>query len=153
MDTHRPRARASSALRAAVACLALAVPACGPGDGRAAVYPASGRVTYEGKPLAGALVVFKNADARPDVPSPTGTTGEDGSFRLRTYEPEDGAPEGQYLVAVSIAPPAHDGAGLLAGRSQAPPDVLKNRFVDPRTSGLKAAIRPGPNDLGAFDLK
>ncbi len=124
------------------------------GEVRAPVFKASGKVTFEGKPLAGALVVFRKAEVDPKIPSPMATTAEDGSFTLHTYEPDDGAPSGDYLVAVSTAPVGtREGGGYLGGKRKPTDDLLKGHYADPKTSGLKATIKPGENTLEPFDLK
>jgi len=138
------------------AVLAFALPACqGNPDDRIPVFPAAGKVTYRDKPLADALVVFQRADAPADpsktAPNPTSRTTAEGTFRLGTYEPDDGAPAGRYLVGVSTARASSGESGPLAKRAGAP-DVLKGRYADPRTSGLTAEIKEGANQLPAFAL-
>ena len=61
-----------------------------------------GVVTYEGKPIDEAQVVFHPLDAMaaPDN-RPLGITDEQGHFRLTTFEANDGAPTGTYKVTVS----------------------------------------------------
>src|SRR3954452_23234255 len=62
-------------------------------------YPVTGTVTYQGKPLAGAVITFV----------PTGADGEaasafsdaDGKYALTTWEAGDGARPGEYRVKVS----------------------------------------------------
>lgn len=44
--------------------LLLAVPAIGCGDGKAAVYPVTGTVTYEGTPVENGSIVFDPADGK-----------------------------------------------------------------------------------------
>jgi hypothetical protein len=58
----------------------------------------SGVVKLDGKPLAGATVMFnpKAAGARPAI----GVTGQDGVFRLTTFKSNDGAPRGEYQVTI-----------------------------------------------------
>jgi hypothetical protein len=57
----------------------------------------SGKVTYRGKPVAGATVVFLCTGApRPAV----GTTDASGMYQLTTFEPNDGAVVGTHVVTV-----------------------------------------------------
>lgn len=138
------------------AALAVALPACqGSPSDRLPVFHAAGKVTYQDRPLADALVVFQRADAPTDpsrtVPNPTCRTVADGTFRLGTYEPDDGAPAGRYLVGVSTACPSSGESGPLVKRAGAP-DVLKGRYADPKTSGLTAEIKEGANELPTFAL-
>jgi len=65
---------------------------------RPATYPVSGKVTYRGKPVAGASVAFR-APGAPRLA--VGTTDEAGNFRLTTFEPNDGAVLGTHVVTVN----------------------------------------------------
>jgi hypothetical protein len=128
--------------------------ACGePSERRVRVSPASGTVTYQGKPLPGAFILFRKAEIDPEVPSPTATTGEDGSFALTTYENKDGAPAGDYVVTISTAPTTVVEKKVSLKKAERPVDHLKGKYADPKTSGLKATIKPGVNRLEPFDLK
>jgi len=66
----------------------------------------------------------------------------DGAFRLSTYDPNDGAPAGEYYVSV-IWP--------TDGREDE--DKLNGRYRDPKTSQLTATVKEGSNELKAFRLK
>jgi hypothetical protein len=75
----------------------------GCGNGRPKLVKVTGKVTLDGKPLEGAAIVFqpkasgeKAAFQRPS----TGVTDAQGQFVVRTYEPGDGLPYGEYLVGV-----------------------------------------------------
>lgn len=136
-----------------VAGLALIPPACGePTEKRVPLFPASGGVTYQGKPLANAFVLLRKEQSNPEVPSPSAITGEDGSFALTTYENQDGAPAGDYVVTISTAPRVAERRVSLK-KAEPPVDTLKGKYADPRSSGLRATIMPGTNTLEPFDLK
>src|SRR5207253_636845 len=62
-------------------------------------YPVSGIVTLDDKPVGGVLVRFMPVDARgrPAI----GMTRSDGTFRMSTYNTDDGAVAGTYKVLVS----------------------------------------------------
>jgi hypothetical protein len=131
--------------------------------GRVPVHQARGRVLYKGRPLADALVVLRPADpAAPlagggasPTPRPTGRTDREGAFRLHTYAAADGAPAGAYRVGISVAPATTEVRDFLKKGSATPrraPDVPGVRFGDPETSGLKAEIRPGDNEIPPFRL-
>jgi hypothetical protein len=78
----------------AASCLLLA--GCS-GSGRPATAPVRGQVTYQGKPVAGATVVF----LCPGAPRlAVGKTDDEGNYRLTTYEPDDGATIGTHVVTV-----------------------------------------------------
>jgi hypothetical protein len=100
-------------------CLALSF-GC---SGRKSVYPAHGTVVdAAGKPVAGALVVFHPAGGDSKDPDlPRATTGDDGAFKLTTFDNGDGAPAGNYTITIEVRPPktspfAPESGDLLGGR-------------------------------------
>jgi hypothetical protein len=135
----------------------LAVIVCSAGcsqsdDGRMTVYPVSGKVLVGGRPAEGAEVVFYGAT--PDLKGtgtvpPSGTTDENGVFRLRSYEPDDGAPAGNFNVTVFWPEPIPEGVDEEMFQ---PKDRLKDRFMNPDSSGLTAEIPEGGIDLPPFQL-
>jgi hypothetical protein len=67
------------------------------GSGRPAIAPVQGKVTYNGKAVAGATVVY----LCPGAPRlAVGTTDESGNYSLTTYEPNDGAMIGTHTITV-----------------------------------------------------
>src|SRR5437868_3533656 len=67
------------------------------------LYPVKGSVRINGEPARDVNVVFTPvalpADGATPL-SPSAVTGEDGSFRLMSFKPGDGAPAGDYQVTV-----------------------------------------------------
>ena len=63
------------------------------------VYPAGGTITYDGKPLEGATVMFVPAKGAPS----DGTTDASGKYTIKTNG-KPGAPVGSNKVIVSKAP-------------------------------------------------
>src|SRR5262249_36190194 len=61
--------------------------------------PVRGVVTLEGAPVAGATVLFM-PDGQDGSHPASGFTSSDGTFRLTTYKPDDGALPGKYRVVV-----------------------------------------------------
>ncbi|WP_435008556.1 hypothetical protein P12x_005764 [Tundrisphaera lichenicola] len=138
--------------------LPAALAGCGGSDpGRFPLHPAGGQVLLQGKPLPGVQVTFRPASADEEAPVPMARTDQEGRFRLSTFLPgstvaSEGAPAGDYRVAIST--PARSDSIDFA-RKDAPkvaPDLLRGRYADPGSSGLRASIRPGPNTLEPFDL-
>jgi|SRR5215831_15610996 len=116
---------------------AFLLPACGKGS-RRAVYPVHGYVfDANNKPASGALVVFHplEGDAG-DRDKPRAFVAEDGSFALTTYEKEDGAPEGEYVVTIEWRPKS---ANPFDANKQKP-DQLKGRYSDAKKSKLRFKI-------------
>jgi hypothetical protein len=103
------------------------------------VYPAGGRVTYQGMPVSGATVTFAPADG---VLVSYGVTDAEGKFTLKGARGQDGAPLGtQYVTVIKVAssggPPASD---VTAAPGSVP------LAVDPSNPGGTvggAAIGPG----------
>lgn len=110
---------------------------------RKPVHPVRGQVFVKDKPAVGAFVLFVpvNEPAEPKDPRPRAEVDQDGSFTLSTYDGNDGAPIGDYLV--SIVWPGEEDVD----------DKLLGRYGDAKTSNLRATVKEGPNDLPAFRLK
>jgi hypothetical protein len=78
------------------------------GCSRSDIVPVSGRVTLDGKPLAGAVITFQpisdpNSDVRPASGS-VGRTDAEGRYSLRLIEPEcEGALAGPHIVTITTA--------------------------------------------------
>ena len=138
-------------VRAALVALALAAlcPACAK-SGRKPVYPVQGQVLVKGRPAARAQVTFHPLDdSGPEAVRPVGHVDEQGRFRLTTYADGDGAPEGEYRVTVQW---------FLATRARGSDEYqsvnyLPARYGRAETSGLRATITRGDNNLPTIDLK
>src|SRR6185369_2750689 len=117
---------------------------CGKKNGRVPVYPVHGQVIVGNKPAQNAFVVFHPAGAQsPQALRPYGHAGADGSFKLTTFDADDGAPAGNYAVTV---------VWLAPGGGEDPPDLLKGRYRNPEASSLKATIQEKPTELPPFKL-
>ena len=139
--------RAGGLLLAAGALVALAS-GCG-GHKGPVLYSVKGSVRINGEPAKDVNVVFTPVTLPADgaTPlSPAAVTGEDGSFRLMSFEPGDGAPAGDYQVTVIY--PMNRFNKHLSGI-----DRLRGKFANPKTSGLTAKVEAKSNDLPPFDLK
>ncbi|MFM7070575.1 MAG: hypothetical protein ACKO38_02100 [Planctomycetota bacterium] len=120
------------------------------------LFPASGKISYRGKPIPNARVTFHPIEslnsAAAAAPSATsGTEGtppalvrtpfavvkEDGTFELSTLKPGDGAPEGEYAVTVSWTgdKPAVSDSDM--------PEKLPLKFQNPAFSGLRVRVKNG----------
>jgi len=113
------------------------------------LYPVKGSVRINGEPAKDVNVMFTPVAAPQGgaTPlSPAAVTGEDGSFRLMSFKPGDGAPAGDYQVTIIY--PMNRFNKHLSGI-----DRLKGKFADPKKSGLTAKVEPKSNDLPPFELK
>ena len=123
---------------------------------RVATHPTRGRVLAGGKPVADALVVFQPTSdgGGAGVPRPTGRTDAEGKFTLHTYAGADGASAGSYRVGIANAP-AHAERRDVMRKVAAKPAAavaIAPRYADPGQSGLTAEVKPGDNDLPAFEI-
>jgi hypothetical protein len=115
------------------------------------VFPVHGQVRVDGKLAAHAQVTFHPVgDSRPDAVHPAATTDEQGNFSLTSYTAGDGAPEGEYQVAV---------VWFLASKPRGPGEEsttrnhLPERYGRAESSQLRATVSKGDNTLKPFDLK
>lgn len=133
-------------LRFSLVGLVLALPATGCGKPKPPTAPVTGRVLLDGKPVAGAAVMFEPVDG--GVPA-RGSTAADGGFKLSTFGRDDGALVGRHRVSVSkfvTEGVAVDASGLEAAPGQPgaqPKAVLPVRYADPKASGLEATVDQG----------
>jgi hypothetical protein len=109
-------------------------------------YPVEGKVLFEGRPAAGATVQFHPLDTNEKEPLvPRGQAGADGTFRLTTYEFEDGAPAGRYAVTVFWGVPSKGGDGIDR-------ILVPARYLSPSTSGLTVDVPEQESKLKPFLL-
>lgn len=113
---------------------------------RLPVFPVRGKLAYDAPPAHTAMVVFHPVGVpHAAAGKPWGFVQQDGTFRVSTYEANDGAPLGEYAVTVHWQIADSDGE---AGR-----DLLSaSAYADPRTTPLKVSIKPGPNLLATWRL-
>ena len=88
---------------------------------------------------AGATVILhpaegKNFDSRGSRPQ--GDVDAEGTFKVTTYQSGDGAPAGDYNVAV-----------LWFGKSEASTDLLSGAYARPEQTGIRITVTPGASEL------
>ncbi len=131
---------------------------CGPRTRLEGLAPVEGTVTFRGKAVEGATVVFVPATA--GKRAAIGTTDATGRFRLTTKDPGDGALPGPYAIAVSKTEAS---GGLSAAEAEAwsrkrenfgkyPPaptitEHLPGRYKAATTSGFQATVTAGRNTV------
>lgn len=134
------------------ACVKLMIPCMfllvGCGENRGTL-PISGKVTYQGKPVANARVVFVSKSGGR---SADGLTNSDGIYRLGTFMAGDGVLPGEYLVTVSSTdvdvsqPPSTeitDGAAYEPPKPEEAKSKLPAKYQSPNQSGLKTVVEVG----------
>ena len=122
----------------AVAFVAIVVSGCG-----SDMHPVEGRFVWpDGSPakeLAGSHVVFERPGE--NITS-RGIVQPDGSFRLTTLKEFDGAPSGEYKVALLENRQSANREGTVLV-----PELVDTMYADLNTSGLTATVQRGPNTL------
>lgn len=114
---------------------------------RPATYAVTGAVTYRGKPVEGAGVMFMPSNGRPA----SALTDAEGRFTLRTFKQNDGAMAGENVVCISKMMP-QPGDKTKEAMFKKMISLLPARYATPTTSPLKATISTaGPNEF-QFDL-
>ena len=132
------------------------------------VHPVKGKVTLDGNPLEGAVVTF---DPSGNGKAAMGRTDASGTYTLVDMRPEaaEGAEVGSYTVTIHWIPPAAVDLSQATGNStpydakaadkerqvtskNAPKTKLPNDYSSSATSGLKAEVKSGKNEID-FPLK
>jgi hypothetical protein len=136
-----------------IAVLMLVASGCGKSDGRVKVYPVSGKVSVRGTPAEGARVVFYPVSdelKKPGMPIPYGTTDNQGNFKLRSYDVDDGAPEGEYKISIIWldSPPGKADENPLSAK-----DRLSGQYSNPQTSKLTAKVAKGGGEIPPFEIQ
>lgn len=129
-----------------------------------ATYTATGSVTYKGKPLEGATVVFHPRDGISESRRvAAGTTDTKGRFRLTTVKPGDGAVAGQFFVTVEkttvvdpgavAVPPDEFGAFPLGADPSTAKPLIPKKYFSPESSGLTAEVKSSGGNSFSFALQ
>jgi hypothetical protein len=108
----------------------------------------SGKVTYNGKPVPKGTITF--VPVAQGGRNAVGTLETDGSYRLQTEQPGDGAILGEYKVTIY----AHDEQVLdyIPAKPVAPKILAPTKYENPNTTDLKATVQRGSNTKD-FELK
>ncbi len=122
--------------------------------------PVSGAVTYKGKPIENADVVFNPSGKERAASAKTDASGK---FQLTTLNPQDGAQPGSYQVTISkkemIDPMSAEEAEAWFHKHAGPPpprkikNDLPEKYADEKSSGLSATVKTGDKNDFHFDLK
>lgn len=144
---------------AAVGLLIVGMAGCGGTGGGPRLYPAKGKVTYKGQPVARANVTFVSGQGQ----VLGAITNEAGEFTLST-QGRPGAAPGTYKVAISkmsqregmpANPKPEDMAKMVSPKGDVPQakNELPGKYMAPETSGLTATVtEDGAKNNFTFDL-
>lgn len=114
---------------------------------RVPVFPVTGKVQFQGKSPAGEIVVLNPVGATSNLDVlPTGTVKDDGSFTLTAYEPDDGAPAGNYVATIQWYKVTKEAGGP-------GPNVLPKTYSSPKTSPVKVNVESGPVQIPPIAIK
>src|SRR5688500_8421986 len=126
---------------AAIAYLALLAAGCN----SSGVNPVEGQVNWKdgspAKELAGSLIFFNLAEKETTA---QGMIKPDGSFKVSTNKPDDGALVGEHIVTIiEVGRQSVGGAesGALA------PAKVDTKYMTPNSSDLRATVKPGRNKI------
>ena len=113
-----------------------------------------GTVTYLGKPLPDALVVFM--PETPGVLPASGLTDSNGRYALMTSVQGDGGSVGKHRVTVTARGPDKerpaDEVGLTGSNTEPGDPLIPIKYFTPDTSGLEAEVTSG-GITANFNLK
>ena len=118
-----------------------------PADDRIKTYPITGEIVVDGKPAASLPITLHRVNGiDPQHPTVSSAmTDENGKFSVSTYEANDGAPVGEYILTFSW--------GELNRLSmQYEGDKLKGRYSTPETSKFRVKVEDKPIDMGKIEL-
>jgi hypothetical protein len=116
--------------------------------------PVSGKVTLDGQPVAGAAIQFVPDGNGARRPASAGTES-DGSYRITTHNPGDGALPGEYKVVITWEPepppqfrPSEDGPSR-----QEQQKAIEQYQAKKKKEGKGYAIPPIYSDPGKTPLR
>jgi hypothetical protein len=113
------------------------------------LYPAKGKVTYNGSPLGGALVVFYPESGNISGSAQTGT---DGTFSVQAYPPHEGMPVGNYKVTVKKTESIPLDTGDPDTTATETKYLTPERYGQMNASGLTAEVPEGGRTDLVFEL-
>lgn len=142
---------------ASVLVLLLLAGCKGSQEQRVELFPASGRITQRGTPLANVQIVLHAKDATFPVLNrlhPHGETDANGNYTLSTYVAGDGAPAGDWTVTLTKADErlSEQARQQILASGDAIPDAWRGRYSNPSRSRWHVTIEPTDNHLEPIDL-
>jgi hypothetical protein len=159
MKTEKRSTEKPSAVWIAAAVMALVSFGCNRSEG-VAVYPVSGKLTFEGKPLAGGGSIAFVAPSGQVGKTAGGEIKPDGTYSLTTYKEGDGSMPGEFRVIVmqtTVKEPeaSQDGQPAPPGPISVVPDSdrIPEIYADHLKSPLTARVEAKPANEVDLDLK
>jgi len=120
----------------AVGLLLGATSGCNESLERPQTFPVGGKVTYKGQPVPKGTITFQPGEGQAAV----GEIQADGSYRLTTFVPGDGALPGHHrVVIVANTADPNKMPGSTPGWTP-PKDIVPKKYNTVATSGLEATV-------------
>lgn len=120
--------------------------------GKLPVFPVKGKLIMDGKPMAGATIIFYPTHEFPDGAAkqrPRATVDTDGNFQVSTYTNDDGAPAGDYKATVSWK---GDQEGVTSEDRAELPEKAPESVQYVRSSKLRIKVTEADNTFPTWDL-
>jgi hypothetical protein len=125
---------------------------CGSGSKAPELHAVSGTVTYQGKPVPGAKLVFIPANenpAKPSIERSVGETDAEGTYELTWgIDEAAGSPAGRYKVIVF----AFQEVDSSFDSESKPPSLIPEKYNIPDSSGLTADVKKDAENVINFEL-
>lgn len=115
---------------------------CSKGPVNKPVFPVSGQVVLDGKPVPYASITLFAQNVDGATERPNAVADKNGKFSLTTYSRDDGAPAGNYVAVVEARKQI-----VKNGDSDFGDNYLPARYGNAQSSDLKIEVRPEPNEL------
>lgn len=120
-----------------------------------ALHPVVGKVTFKGKDVGGATVIFHPKEGDPvKTPRSTGFTAEDGTFKLMTGD-KAGAPAGAYKVTflwTKEVPNKGKKGEINMNMTVETYDGFDGAYSELARSKIEVTVKAGDNKLEPFKL-
>lgn len=122
---------------------------CGGGsDHGVQLHSVTGVVLQGGQAVEGAVVaLYRKDDLGSGIPVPKGVTNAAGAFAIRTFEPGDGAPVGEYAVTVRFAEEVETPDGQIVER-----DRFEGAYANPNKPVATVEVTSGSNRVPDIEL-
>lgn len=122
--------------------------------GRPPTYEVTGKVTYQGKPVADAVLTFQPVDETGKGGS--AITDDQGYFEAQTFDPSDGLTPGAHRVAIHKVQLV-DASGNVVTEIREPgglreKNLVPKKYADFKKSGIEIKVEEDDNDVGVIEL-
>ncbi len=119
------------------------------------VFPASGKILNQGKPLTGVILLFHSTDFNQKIKSQA-TADDDGKFVVTTFKSADGAPEGDYIITLVVPSNESDSTREDAATERRlrkeGPVRFPSKYQNLASSPLKVKVTKRQPDLGILEI-